>query len=81
MKKKEDLEHARELVDEFKGRSMEVRRQKEVNPKKKRKLNPKVEEFKRIDLLERYMAKLLYEWDDRKFKEEYLRKLERNWRR
>ena len=79
MKKKEDLEHARELVDEFKGRSMEVRRQKEVNPKKKRKLNPKVEEFKRIDLLERYMAKLLYEWDDRKFKEEYLRKLERNW--
>ena len=81
MKKKEDLEHARELVDEFKGRSMEVRRQKEVNPKKKRKLNPKVEKFKRIDLLERYMAKLLYEWDDRKFKEEYLRKLERNWRR
>ena len=60
---------------------MEVRRQKEVNPKKKRKLNPKVEEFKRIDLPERYMAKLLYEWDDRKFKEEYLRKLERNWRR
>ncbi len=35
MKKEEDLEHARELVDEFKGRSMEVRRQKEVNPKKK----------------------------------------------
>jgi len=25
------------------------------------------------------MAKMLYEWDDRKFEEEYLRKLERNW--
>jgi len=25
--------------------------------------------------------KLLYEWDDKKFEEEYLRKLERNWKR
>jgi len=27
------------------------------------------------------MAKMLYGWDDGKFKEEYLKKLERNWRR
>ena len=27
------------------------------------------------------MAKLLCRWDDKKFEEEYLRKLERNWRR
>jgi len=27
------------------------------------------------------MAKLLYGWDDKKFEEEYLRKLEQNWKR
>jgi len=27
------------------------------------------------------MAKMLYRWDDGKFEEEYLKKLERNWRR
>ena len=27
------------------------------------------------------MAKLLYRWDDKKFDEEYLKKLERNWNR
>ena len=27
------------------------------------------------------MAKLLYEWDDKKFEEEYLRKLEQNWKK
>ena len=34
-----------------------------------------------MELLGKYMAKLLYEWDDKEFKEEYLRKLEKNWRR
>ena len=27
------------------------------------------------------MAKLLYGWDDRKFEEEYLNKLEKNWKK
>ena len=27
------------------------------------------------------MAKLLYGWDDKKFEEEYLKKLQRNWNR
>ena len=27
------------------------------------------------------MARMLYVWDDRKFEEEYLKKLERNWKR
>jgi len=27
------------------------------------------------------MAKILYRWDDGKFEEEYLRKLERNWKK
>ena len=33
------------------------------------------------ELLGRYIVKLLYGWDDGKFEEEYLRKLERNWQR
>ena len=42
------------------------------------KLNPEAEEFKRGKLPERYTAKLLYGWDDKKFDEEYLKKLEKN---
>jgi len=34
-----------------------------------------------MELPGKYMAKLLYEWDDQKFEEEYLNKLERNWRK
>jgi len=32
-------------------------------------------------LLGRFMAKTLYEWDDGKFDREYLKKLERNWKK
>ena len=45
------------------------------------KLNLKAEEFKRGELLGRYIVKLLYRWDDKKFDEEYLKKLQRNWNR
>ena len=45
------------------------------------KLNPEAEEFKRGELPIKYTAKLLYGWDDKKFNEEYLKKLERNWNR
>jgi len=38
-------------------------------------------EYRRIELSGKYMAKLLYGWDDKKFEEEYLRKLEQNWKR
>jgi len=34
-----------------------------------------------MELPGKYMAKSLYGWDDQKFKEEYLNKLERNWRK
>jgi len=34
-----------------------------------------------MELPGKYMAKLLYGWDYRKFEEEYLNKLERNWRK
>jgi len=34
-----------------------------------------------MEFLGKYTAKLLYRWNYRKFKNEYLKKLERNWRR
>ena len=34
-----------------------------------------------MELLGKYTAKLLYGWDDRKFEGEYLKKLEKNWKR
>ena len=44
-------------------------------------MNPEAEEFKRGELPERYTAKLLYGWNDKKFDEEYLKKLQKNWNR
>jgi len=34
-----------------------------------------------MELPGKYMAKLLYGWDDQKFEEEYLSKLEKNWKK
>ena len=34
-----------------------------------------------MELLGKYTVKLLYEWDDQKFEEEYLNKLEKNWKK
>ena len=36
-------------------------------------------DFRRAELPERYTAKLLYGWEDGKFENKYLKKLERNW--
>ena len=33
-------------------------------------------EYRRMELLGKYIVKLLYGWDDKRFEEEYLRKLE-----
>ena len=52
----------------------EVRRQEKTDMVKKR-------DFKREQLSGKYTAKLLYGWDDKKFEEEYLTKLEKNWNR
>jgi len=38
-------------------------------------------EYKRMELPGKYMAKLLYGWDDQKFEVEYLKKLEKNWKK
>jgi len=52
-----------------------------MKKEKEAKLNPEAEEFRRGELPGRYTAKLLYGWDDKKFDEEYLKKLEKNWNR
>jgi len=52
----------------------EVRRQEKLNMTEEK-------DFRRGELPEKFTAKILHGWDDRKFEEEYLRKLERNWRK
>ena len=44
-------------------------------------MNPNTEEFRRSELLGKYIAKVLFGWDDKKFEDKYLKKLERNWQR
>ena len=73
--RKEDLGNVEEALEEFKGRmSAEVRRQERIDIVEKR-------DFRRKELPGKFTARMLYGWDDGKFKEEYLKKLERNWRR
>ena len=54
--------------------SAEVRRQEKIDMVDER-------DFRRGELPGKFTAKILYGQDDRKFEEEYLKKLERNWRR
>jgi len=71
--RKEDLGNAREMLEEFKGRmNAEVRRQEKLDMAEEK-------DFRRGELPGKFTAKMLYGWDDGKFEEEYLRKLERNW--
>ena len=69
-KRRENLKNAGELIEEFERREVVVRQQVGED-----------EEYRRMELPGKYTAKLLYGWDDRKFEEEYLNKLERNWRK
>ena len=69
------MENTKEVVAEFEERvNAEVRRQEKLERTEGRNL-------KRGELPEKYMTKMLYEWDDRKFEKEYLKKLERNWQK
>ena len=73
--RKEDLGNAREILEEFERRiNAEVRRQEKLDMAEEK-------DFRRGELPEKFMAKMLYRWDNGKFEEEYLRKLERNWRK
>ena len=57
-------------MDDFEGRlNAEVRRQVEEKREER-------EKYRRMELPGKYMVKLLYGWDDKKFEEEYLKKLE-----
>ena len=78
----ENLKNVMEKVEEFeKGRFEEEIRRIRMKKGKEIRLNPEAKEFKREELLGRYTAKLLYGWDSKKFDEEYLKKLQRNWNR
>ena len=73
--RREDLGNMKEVLEEFKGRvDTEVRRQEKIDRAEERN-------FRRGELLGKFTAKMLYGWDNGKFEEEYLRKLERNWKR
>ena len=69
------MKNAEELIEEFEREGIEVRRQEEIEKKKE------VDEYRRMELLGKYTAKLLYGWDDKKFEDEYLKKLEKNWKK
>jgi len=50
-----------------------------VEIKRQEKLDlVKEQNFKREELQGKYMARILYRWNDRKFEKEYLRKLDKN---
>ncbi len=40
-------------------------------------LNSEAEKFKRSELPEKYMMRILFKWDNNKFEDEYLKKLEK----
>ena len=68
--RKENLKNTEELIKEFEQREVVVRREVEEEG-----------EYKRMELPGKYMVKLLYGWNDRRFEEEYLNKLEENWKK
>ena len=73
--RKENLKNAEEALEEFEERmNAEVRRQERIDMTEER-------DFRREELSGKFTAKILYGWDDGKFEEEYLKKLERNWRK
>ena len=62
-------------MEEFEGRmSAEVRRQEKLDRMEEK-------DFRRGELSGKYIAKMLYGWDNGKFEKEYLRKLERDWQK
>ena len=52
----------------------EIRRQEKLD-------RAEEQDFRRGKLPGKFMARMLYRWDNGKFEKEYLKKLERNWRR
>ena len=66
------MENTKELVAKFEGKmNVEVRRQEKLNLAEEK-------DFRRTELPGKYTARILYGWDNRKFENKYLKKLERN---
>ena len=61
------------MLADFEGK-MEIRKQEKIEEAEDR-------DFRRGKLPGKFTAKMLFGWDDRRFEEEYLKKLERNWKR
>ena len=66
------MKNAKEALADFEGR-MEIRKQEKIEETENR-------DFRRDELLGKFTAKMLYRWNDRKFKDEYLKKLKRRWK-
>ena len=65
----------KEVLEEFKERiDAEIRRQEKID-------RAEEQDFRRGELLGKFTVRMLYGWNDGKFEEESLKKLERNWRR
>ena len=63
------------MLEDFEGRiEAEIRRQEKLDRAEER-------DFRREGLPGKFTSRMLYGWDYRKFEEEYLKKLERNWKR
>ena len=57
------MKNTKEEITDFEGRmNVEVRRQEKLDWAKEK-------DFRRVELPEKYMTKLLYGWDDEKFEE------------
>ena len=66
------MKNVEEVLEEFEGRmNVKVKRQEKIDMVEKR-------DFRRKELSGKFTAKMLYGWDDGKFEEEYLKKLEKN---
>jgi len=73
---RENLKNASDLVEEFEkeyGREEEEETRQQEMEEEKNVFNRK--------LLGKYTAKLLYGWGEKKYKQEYWKRLEENWRR
>jgi len=71
-----------DLVEKFKKeiREEKIKRvQMWKEKEKKRALNPEAEVFRRSELLEKYTVKILFGWNNEKFKDKYLKKIEKSW--
>ena len=69
-KRRENLKNTEELIKKFERGEVVIRQQVGED-----------EGYRRMELPGKFMAKVLYGWDDQRFEEEYLNKLEKNWKK